>query len=251
MRQHNHRKPRRGEPGPSMQGDVSSFLERGVRNAAPINMSVPDEAPERTLSDDDPGQVVEVNIVTGETTDLDGGVWEATLPAPTEADLASARAAAISVSPVDDKAIDRLWDWIRADDDHGLRFLGPPPETSKELHERVLGFGEAFYAIYEDPLAGGPPQHIGFVGLGFAPTDEFALVRLYLAVAVRGRLREIVPPLIALAAKAFPNVGKFAVHTEDAATARLYRLMGFKSQYVLTYDNPAAVTVTSQEPSDG
>ena len=150
-------------------------------------------------------------------------------PAP-EPDLPLAT---ISVRPVEDADIDRLWDWVRADEDRGQAFLGFQPATARELYgmfaTRFSGQPDtAAWAIDEHE------SHQGFVLFNpITPQPLSATVHLYLSSAVRGRFPEIVQQLLGLLDAQYPLLALVVV-TPDPARARLYRKAGFTMSYVLT-----------------
>ena len=141
--------------------------------------------------------------------------------------------ATISVRPVVDGDIDRLWDWVRADDDRGQTFLGFQPATARELYgmfaSRFSGSPDtAAWAIDEQGI------HQGFVLFNpITPQPLSATVHLYLSVAVRGRFLKIVQQLLGLLDAQYPLLSLVVV-TPDHARARLYRKVGFAMSYVLT-----------------
>lgn len=244
-RTRNHRMPRRNEgaaPESEQTGPSGSALTRRLARVAAVPQEVPRDRVidygERTLPSI-PRQAEGVSdgdyeVQANEPDDMDEA-WEATLPEPTPEDIATATAQAIHCLGVSDGDLDRLWDWIRQDEDQGKKFLGITPETSTALRERVGNVGPMFHTIYEEPIEGGPLTHIGFVGLTKVPgLGDAAMVSIYLAHEVRGRLREIAPRLLALAEERYPDFKRFSVYTDDHATARLYRGLGFKVNYLLT-----------------
>jgi len=233
MRQERHRKPRRAEQvevesatsteaGPS----ADAWERRLQRAAAHVPMLVDEE---KLFEGNVPVTIEDDGTVT------EGETWEAALPEPTEADVETAIAGALSGRETTDEDRDRLWDWIRADEDRGLKFLGIQPKTSSELRERLASFEPDFFALTDGE------EHIGFAGLGVGP--EFALLRLYLAPSRRGQLRVIAPQLLKIASATYPEVKKFAIYTDDDATARMYRSVGFQLSYILTWE---AVSITPE-----
>lgn len=139
---------------------------------------------------------------------------------------------AVSVRPVEDADIDRLWDWIREDEDRGQVFLGFQPATARELYgmfaTRFSGQPDtAAWAIDEHEV------HQGFAMFNPITPQLTATVHLYLAPMVRGRFLDIVQRLLAILDTQYPLLS-LAVVTPDPARARLYRQAGFAMSYVLT-----------------
>ena len=140
--------------------------------------------------------------------------------------------ATISVRPVEDADIDRLWDWVRADEDRGQVFLGFQPATARELYgmfaTRFSGQPDtAAWAIDEQGA------HQGFALFNPITPHLTATVHLYLAPAVRGRFLEIVQQLLGLLDAQYPKLSLNVV-TPDPARARLYQKAGFEMSYALT-----------------
>lgn len=131
----------------------------------------------------------------------------------------------ITLSPILVGDIDRLWDWLRADADHGYAFLGKTFATSVELHQfarlivtqfepNALAMLRAIY--YKD-------QHIGFAMLApILAAERTALMHLYLRKDVRGSLYQLARPLVELAMVVAPGV-HLAVYAADVQWAKLYR----------------------------
>lgn len=134
---------------------------------------------------------------------------------------------------VTDADIDRLWDWVRADEDTGLRFLGRVPVSHGRLVESVAAFGHTLVAIDEKGV------HVGFGA--FSPvTDTYAMIHLYLCADVRGRLPEFAPSFIAASQQLNPG-RKLSILVDTPAEMRLYRKFGFTAKHILTLDPPATV----------
>lgn len=140
----------------------------------------------------------------------------------------------LELRPVTDQDVDRLWDWVRQDEDRGAAFLTAPATTSRALHEwfwkwavRVTE-GRAFvYAIDQD---GG---HCGFVILNpLFPQQAEAVCHLYLAPSVRGQAQAILPALLKWSAVLHPTLS-LAVVTSNPAMMRLCRSCGFTVTYLL------------------
>lgn len=121
--------------------------------------------------------------------------------------------------------VDRLWDWLRADGDQGVTFLGMPITTSPMLHEHLSFLAKdaeaqsvaLIRALYWQGT------HFGFAMLAPILADEAtALMHIYLMKDARGSLHAILPALVALAQQAAP--GKhLAVASLDKAWAKLHR----------------------------
>ena len=214
----NPRRPERGATRDFVSGLAAKLDKLNVDEAPPAQAPVWSEDP--AVPDED----------------LEAEEWTATLPEPTEAERAALAANSLSARDVDDADLDRAWDWLRAEDDKGARFLGMVPQTSKEMRDRLAMFGEHLYALVESSEAG--DAHVGFAGL-FPITGDFASMHLFLAVEARGRIASLVPQLMTMVANTYPLVPKFVVHTKEAALARLYRPFGFTTQYLLTWTPPA------------
>jgi hypothetical protein len=137
-----------------------------------------------------------------------------------------------SSSTPTDADLDRLWDWVRADDDQGYEFFGFTPETSQRLRQHFL-------AIHSNPNAVAlaimtNDTHAGFVV--FNPIDRTsmtAVVHLYLAPAVRGQALTVVPQLLRLCGDQYPLLS-LVVITGSESRMRLYRQLDFEVRYLLT-----------------
>lgn len=140
--------------------------------------------------------------------------------------------ATLSVRQVTDPDVDRLWDWVRMDEDRGLAFLGFQPKTAREVYGHfALRFTDnpaaAAFAIDEQDL------HIGFVLFEHIhPETMRALLHLYLSPLAQGRLLELAPVLLRMCDARYPKLSLIVV-TPDEARMRLYRRTGFKVSYVL------------------
>lgn len=139
----------------------------------------------------------------------------------------------VAVRPVEDADIDRLWDWVRADEDRGQVFLGFQPATARELY----GMFATRFSGQPDTAAWAIDEHGAHQGFAlFNPIIRqplSATVHLYLAAAVRGRFLEIVEQLLSLLDVEYPKLPLIVI-TPDPARARLYRKAGFAMSYVLT-----------------
>lgn len=146
-------------------------------------------------------------------------------------DVAAAMAQSVSLREVTDEDLDRLWDWLRADEDRGQRFLGALVNTSSEMRARLDLF-QQLQAIDD------AEEHVGF--LGFSPVDDYkAGCHLFLAQAARNQLAQLIPQFMKQAAVLLPG-RTFLVNTADAAVARIYRPYGFTMRYILTWTPPKA-----------
>lgn len=124
---------------------------------------------------------------------------------------------------------DRLWDWVRADAHSGHAFFGLTFATSMALHSTIRSMQQAeangvgmLRAIHTNHTV---PQHIGFVMLAPIMADErLALAHVYLRADLRGRLQQLLPALLQLAAQEMPNF-KIGVLPADLTQQRLYRAL--------------------------
>ena len=141
--------------------------------------------------------------------------------------------AAISVRPVTDCDVDRLWDWVRRDEDRGLEFLGFQPKTAREV------YGHFAQNFTDNPVAAAFAidelgTHIGFALFNpIHPIPFQAVTHLYLAASVRGRLGEIVQQLLRICDDRYHGLSLVIV-TPDERRMRLCRRAGFTVSYVLT-----------------
>lgn len=153
-------------------------------------------------------------------------------------------APAMQLAPIDDGAIDRLWDWAREDREGVLNFLGFIPPNSRALFKWI----ENFQIIASKHMAWGQGiclagELCGFVMLHPISTVAGVLTgdcHLYLAKNLRGNLAQLLPLLMMEADRVIPNVSLRVVTARDDEWARLLRGVGFKTQIVLT--RPAAST---------
>lgn len=135
----------------------------------------------------------------------------------------------VTVRPVTIEDGDRLWDWIRADGDHGAAFLSRPMQTSMDLHGVMHALitaesaGTALMrAVYYEGATEGD-QHLGFAALApILPVEQVAVMHIYLRPEVRGQLAALTGPLVQVASSILPTY-KLAVVSHDAAWARLHR----------------------------
>lgn len=162
---------------------------------------------------------------------------EFTVPLPEEdnpADVEHAYSNSLEHRPATDEDIDRLWDWIRQEEDRGAVFLGEPVTTSRALYDRLSLFGESLQAMVD---AG---EHIGILAIepsGAGP--NVMAIHMFIRKESRNQLRRLIPQLQALAVIAYPGVS-FAVATQDPALARLYQPFGFKTTHILVWTPPVA-----------
>lgn len=140
-------------------------------------------------------------------------------PTPTPTPVLSLRAAT-----VDD--LDRLWDWVRADGDHGASFFSKPMPSSVALHTFVSALGQAEVqglaairsVVFEE-------NHLGFAMLlPILASERTAMMHIYLRADVRGHLAQLVPTLVDLAAQTVPGYA-LAVISHDATLARMHRAL--------------------------
>lgn len=157
--------------------------------------------------------------------------WTADFPAETEAEATARAATTLSYRDVEEADVDRLWDWVRADEDKGLRFLGITPSTSAEMRERLELYA-SLVAIDEGGV------HVGFGGFG-PVTTIYVLIHLYLSTAVRGDLRRLAPAFIEESQRRYPGT-KLSTVALTPAEVRLYCSFGFTVKHMLTLDPPAA-----------
>lgn len=145
----------------------------------------------------------------------------------------------LTLRPIADDDLDRLWDWVRLDKDTAAGFLDPSVTTSKGLHAKFAEIAAdcetgkaAAYAI--DRIDVQPNPHIGFLILSpIMAADKLALTHLYIAAPLRGRLAELAPELFLLAQTEHPTLSCL-IKTKDAAMARLLGRLGFDVTYMLT-----------------
>ena len=150
-----------------------------------------------------------------------------------ESNLAVESEIALSVRPVTDCDVDRLWDWVRQDEDRGLEFLGFQPKTAREVYGHFAqNFTDnpsaAAFAIDELEI------HVGFAL--FNPIHQLpfqAVTHIYLAASVRGRVGEVVQQLLRICDDRYPGLSLVIV-TPDERRMRLCRRAGFTVSYVLT-----------------
>lgn len=146
------------------------------------------------------------------------------------------------VTKVTIKCVDRLWDWIRSDGDHGKSFLGAPITTSLALHQYIQYVAKAeeqaqscirsifWYGNGAEPDA----NHLGFVMLSPILAEErTALMHVYLKKDARNTLGKMIGPLVDMA-EAFAPGMHLAVYSRDEAWARLHKRLleplGFTSR---------------------
>lgn len=153
--------------------------------------------------------------------------WDGILPAS----MTEVAAPVLSFREVTEADIDRLWDWIRADEDRGAKFLGMQPATSAELRARLQLFGQHLYAIDE----GEEPIGLG----GFNPvTEHYAQIHLYLAQSARGRLRLLLPQFLQASREKHPRL-TLTLLAPDLGAVELFTAFGFQVQHILTLEPPA------------
>lgn len=177
------------------------------------------------------GTLAAVQRMRGPNTPHEGDDPDPTVPVH----VVRSTAPALALRPATVEDVDRLWDWIRQDGDLGKAFLGIECRTSLTLHETMQQFvlaqqqGTALLFALED---GG--HHQGFVIVNpLDLSDQVGRLHLYLAPAVRGTLAALLPKLLAVADREYPDLS-LIIAVEDEAAARLYRPFGFTTQYVLT-----------------
>lgn len=192
-----------------------------------VRPSPPVEMPE---IEDDP-EVAAASIDVGMLEDAE---WMGELPPPEPSDVAVATNHNLSAVDITDADLDNLWDWVRQDADKGLKFLGTAPTSSAHMRAMVGRFVTS-YALHEDNESG--VQHIGFGAFG-PVNDQMAVIHLYLAPSVRGRLRELAPGFLEMAVQAQPGK-KLMVFSKDPADVRLYRPLGFSPSFVMEWVPPA------------
>jgi hypothetical protein len=164
--------------------------------------------------------------------------WVAPVPEDLPEDIQNAHEQAISTREVTEADVDRLWDWIRTDEDKGARFLGSACATSAHMRQRLTVYLQMGTLVAVDDAASGVPMHIGFASVH--PTSELtAAVHLYLQPAIRGRLTQVGPPLLREAQEA--AAGKtLMVVVDTAVEARAYQHLGFELRYMLKLPPPQA-----------
>ena len=132
---------------------------------------------------------------------------------------------------ITDADVDRLWDWVRKDEDRGHEFLGIHPETSKALYDYFAAMSAKENADAVAIVEG--ETHIGFVT--FNPIDRIArsaCVHIYLDQAKRGEALTLLPQLLRLFDEQFPHYAMVILTAQEAAM-RLYRQLGFEVKYLL------------------
>ena len=164
-----------------------------------------------------------------EREELELEYWAAELLPVDPADLAHALSQSLVACEAEDADLDQLWDWIRADEDRGQRFLSQAPATSSAMRGLCKQF-DVLYALY-DTAEG--KTHVGFAGFQFLPPNH-AVTDLYLATTYRGQAPHLMPQLMAMAEQTYPDK-TFVVHTTDAAMARMLRGVGFEVNFLLKW----------------
>lgn len=121
--------------------------------------------------------------------------------------------------------VDRLWDWIRGDEDGGQHFLGMQFPTSLALHaviRQISGESErAGLSILRSLFW--RQQHFGFLMLApILARERTALCHIYLRHDARGGLAQLVHPLVSIAEQLAPNI-HLAVYSPDESWERLHK----------------------------
>lgn len=156
----------------------------------------------------------------------------------------------VALREIEDADIDRLWDWLREDEDRGATFFGRTIATARELYQwsaavqQVVATGHGLaFALDAD----GEPH--GLVLL--LPLEgDTGTVHLYLRPDRRGAISAILKALLQLCDTQMPMLS-LRVATSDPRLMRLYRPLGFDVQYTLT--RPAATpreTLAAQDAAD-
>lgn len=135
---------------------------------------------------------------------------------------------------------DRLWDWVRSDDDNGQAFFSIALANSRQLHDVIQGLVNAeargtglvrsIYVVQSKTAR----VHVGTAALvPILSTERTAMMHIYLSQNVRGELARIAPPLIEEAASLVPGY-HLAVYSPDEKWRRIHRAiltpLGFAEQ---------------------
>lgn len=220
-----NRKPRKGEVI-ALTGLAAKLERAGRSGLIPKVTTLREPEPEYERADELPTE----------------DEWQEELPPANPADVASALGSSLSAHEAQEPDLDRLWDWIRADEDKGKRFLGETPKTSADMRRLCTQFQD-LYAL-TDAAADGD-SHIGFAGFQMLPNH--AVTHLYLAPTARGDGPRLIPQLMEMAEAQYPDV-VFVVHTGDAAMARMLRGVGFEAGFLLKWTpKPSRVPVADAQ----
>ena len=223
----------------------ADVLERAAEGAAAEQEQEQENQEQEVYIDDEGGvsDISEVEALKAQVKYLAASLKQTQAPQMQAPPPAAAPQKWLNAQPVVIEDTDRLWDWLRADAQSGYRFFGATFTNSMSLHNTVralqqaedngVGLLRAIYVVGQSPS----PQHIGFVMLNPIMTDErVALAHVYLRADVRGRLAQLLPSLLQLAAQEMPEF-RIAVLPADVTQRRLYESLlgplGFVAHTIL------------------
>lgn len=123
----------------------------------------------------------------------------------------------LTLAPVSDEDIDRLWDWLRSPADEGQAFLHLTFTTSRQLAQVIAAMQQQAFleAIYFGA------HHIGFLAV-VPRVENTGVFHLYLEPRVRGQIAALTKELLPLVEQRFPGL-QLAVYSASEAWARLHR----------------------------
>ena len=151
-------------------------------------------------------------------------------------------APAITLSGVSMADIDRLWDWVRSDPEGTQAFTGKTFENSRDLFAYIQQLAQkerehkaAFYSIMDEVTL------LGFIMLDpiirEPRQNPVGTTHVYLQPEARGRLREILPAMLAQADQVAPGMN-LCVITSRGEWASTLEAVGFTTHIVLTRQSP-------------
>lgn len=151
------------------------------------------------------------------------------------ASVAGVRILAHHVTPAD---ADRMWDWVRQDQDRGAVFFGTPMLSGLHVHEQMAAYVKAdrkgaaiIRAMYVND------QPIGLAILHpIDPEQRVAVAHLYLRPDLRGNLPQLLPLLLDEAEAHLPDGIRIAVYENRPALAALLSSHGFVPHTLLIRD---------------
>ena len=191
----------------------------------------------------------DVAQVNERTPDVPEGWGAALSPTPAPAleqeqpKFAPTAAPTLTLTPISIYDIDRLWDWCREDPQGTQRFLGFAPDHSRALQDyigKLLTLEQKGFAALRTIMAEG--HAIGIITLMPVSRDvpePYGDAHCYLMPALHGHLPQLLPSILAEAARLEPTL-TLRVSTHDYAFARLLQPHGFTLSIVLT--RPASAT---------
>lgn len=133
--------------------------------------------------------------------------------------------------------IDQLWDWCRDDPTGTQAFLGFAPDHSRALQDymgKLLTLEQKGFAVVRTVVVDG--NAIGIVTLmpiNREVAPPYGNAHCYLMPALQGHLPQLLPGILAEAARLEPTL-MLRVSTPDYAFARLLQPHGFTLSIVLT-----------------